>query len=347
MADEVLNGDPLLATEYPPKGEKEAIDKIIGLLKERLEKDYPPPKRTRRDAHPKQHGLVKAEFTVSDNIAPELKVGLFAKPETYKSWIRLSNLNGGGSPDISKDSRGLAIKLMGVPGTKLLEDELNATTQDFVFMSTDHFVTKDVAGFARLLKAVNGGKLKAILYFATHLKLFKLFTGINIQVSNLFQIPWGSTTPYLYGDRAVKYALIPQQKPTATIPTGDDISDNYLRERMVEDLSKGDVYFDFCIQLQVDAKTMPIEDPRVIWDKNKSPFIKVATVKIMKQVFDTPAQQLYGDQLSFTPWHSLPEHRPLGGINRGRKAIYSTMSKFRHKRNNEVSKEPTTWKNFD
>ena len=147
------------------------------------------------------------------------------------------------------------------------------------------------------------------------------------------------------GDRAVKYAIKPSIPFTDTIPSGKP-SPNYLRERMKEDLNKNVVNLDFFIQLQVNADTMPIEDSRVEWNEGLSPFIKVATIKILKQAFDTPEQQLYGDQLSFSPWHCLPEHRPLGGINRGRKAIYQTMSKFRHGRNGEVSSEPTEWKIF-
>lgn len=336
----------LLATEYPPKGEKEATQNIIALLKERLEKDYPAPKRTLRDAHPKQHGLVRAKFIVSENIAKELKVGIFKSPATYDAWVRISNLSGGGKPDIKKDSRGLAIKILNVPGTKILESSKNAATQDFVFMSTDHFVTKDVEGFANLLKAINGGKIKTLAYFATHLKLLKLFNSVNIQVANLLELEWGSTTPYLYGDRAVKYALIPHKKADSSLPKNNP-SANYLRERMIKDLSQGSVSFDFCIQVQTNAETMPIEDPTVVWSKAKSPFIKVATLEIVQQTFDSQAQQLYGDALSFSPWHSLPEHRPLGGINRGRKAIYQTMSQFRHKRNNEEPFEPTTMQSFD
>lgn len=335
----------LLATEYPPKGEEEATNKIIALLKATLEKDYPSPKRTLRDAHPKQHGLVKAEFIIEQNLHKELQVGIFKEPNTYKAWIRFSNLSGTSNPDIKADSRGLAIKLMGVKGDKILPEVKNATTQDFVFMSTNIFVTKDVEGFQKLLKAVNGGLFKAGLYFLSHLKTLELFKKVKIKVANLFGLTWGSTTPYLMGDRAVKYAIKPSIPFTDTIPTGKP-SDNYLRDRMKEDLNKNDVNLDFFIQLQVNANTMPIEDPRVEWNEGLSPFIKVATIKILKQEFDTPEQQLYGDQLSFSPWHCLPEHRPLGGINRGRKAIYQTMSKFRHGRNGEASVEPTEWKSF-
>jgi hypothetical protein len=335
--------DLLLATEYPPKGEAEETEKIIALLKKSLEKDYPAPKRTLRDAHPKQVGLVKAEFTVLDNIPKQYKVGVFKEAKTYKAWIRFSKLSNG--PDISKDSRGMAIKLMGVPGEKILEAEKNETTQDFVFMSTQFFVTKDVAGFASLLKAVGGGKLKAALHFLTHPNLTKLFLKIRIKVASMFGLDWGSTTPYLLGDRAVKYAVLPDTPTTETIPT-DKPADNYLTQRMAAHLAEKDANLSFYIQVQVDAEKMPIEDPRVLWDRGLSPFIKVASIRIMKQTFDSEAQRLYGDSLSFTPWHSLPEHRPMGGINRGRKAIYKTMSAFRHGRNNEVSKEPTDWIDF-
>ncbi len=337
---------PLMATEYPPPGEAAATEKIIGLLKERLEKDFPAPERMQRDAHPKQHGLVKAEFTVSEHIPEEYRVGVFAEPRTFHAWIRYSNLSGQQKPDISKDSRGMAIKLMGVEGEKILPEQADATTHDFVFMSTQIFVTKDVKTFGKLLKSINGGKVSAGVFFLTHLGLLKLFASVNIQVADMFDVEWGSTTPYLLDDRAVKYAVLPQTPSGATLPTGTP-SDNYLRERMVQTLKDGAVYLDFYIQVQTDAVLMPIEDPRVEWSQDRSPFVKVATIKVLQQTFDTPEQQLYGDQLSFTPWHALPVHRPMGGLNRGRRAIYDTMSKFRHTRNGEVSQEPTDWKTFE
>ncbi|MTB53560.1 catalase family protein [Lewinella sp. W8] len=337
--------DLLMATEYPPKGEAEATQKIIKLLKERLEKDYPAPERTRRDAHPKQHGLVKAEFTVVEGLPKQYRVGVFAEPATYHAWIRYSNLSGQKSPDIAKDSRGMAIKLMGVEGEKILPAHATASTQDFVFMSTQIFVTKDVKTFGKLLKSINGGKVSAGVFFLTHLGLLKLFSEVRIQVANLFDVEWGSTTPYLLGDRAVKYAVLPRTPSGSELPAGTP-SENYLRERMVATLSDQDIYLDFFIQVQTDPVLMPIEDPRVKWNRNLSPFIKVASIKIPRQTFDTPAQQLYGDQLSFSPWHALKVHRPLGGLNRGRRAIYETMSKFRHDRNGEVSEEPEDWITF-
>jgi len=335
-----------LATEYPPKNEKAATEKIIGLLKERLEEAYPAPARTERDAHPKQHGLVKAEFIIADDIPTEYRVGIFSEAKTYEAWVRYSNLSPN-IPDLKKDSRGMAIKVMGVPGEKILPDLQDAKTQDFVFMSTQVFVTKDVAGFGNLLGAINRGTVAAGLHFLSHPALIGRFAKVQIQIPDLPGVRWGSTTPYLLGEgRAVKYAVFPRTPSTATLP-GKDASENYLRERLVETLAAGPVELDFFIQVQTDARRMPIEDPRKLWDPAASPFVKVATVRLLQQAFDTPAQQLYGDNLSFSPWHALPVHRPLGGLNRGRRAIYEVMSAFRHGRNEEGMTEPTGWGDFE
>ncbi len=61
---------------------------------------------------------------------------------------------------------------------------------------------------------------------------------------------------------------------TATDP------ENYLREAMTKHLASKDAYFDFKIQLQTDASTMPVEDPTKKWDENEAPYVKVATIKI-------------------------------------------------------------------
>ncbi len=88
--------------------------------------------------------------------------------------------------------------------------------------------------------------------------------------------------------------------------------------------------FDFCIQFQTDAEKMPIEDPTVIWN---SEFIKLATIKIPTQIFDTAERNEFGDDLTFNPWHCLPEHQPLGSFNRVRRMIYEEMYEFRLKHN--------------
>jgi hypothetical protein len=85
---------------------------------------------------------------------------------------------------------------------------------------------------------------------------------------------------------------------------------------------------------------MPIEDASVEWDQVAAPLRKVATINIPAQEFDTPERHEFGDDLSFTPWHSLPAHRPLGGINRARRATYEAVSRRRHELNGAPRREP-------
>jgi hypothetical protein len=67
----------------------------------------------------------------------------------------------------------------------------------------------------------------------------------------------------------------------------------------------------------------------------------VAQITIQVQEFASPEQPKFCDNLSFTPWHTIPEHRPLGGINRVRKTVYDTVSRVRHELNGVESHEPT------
>ena len=80
------DGTMELATEYPPPGEAVETNSIIESLKTILTKTYVEKKiRVLRDAHPKQHGLVKAEFTVLEDIPANLKVGVFKEAKSYDS----------------------------------------------------------------------------------------------------------------------------------------------------------------------------------------------------------------------------------------------------------------------
>jgi hypothetical protein len=110
---------------------------------------------------------------------------------------------------------------------------------------------------------------------------------------------------------------------------------------MADRLSSGEAVFDFEVQFQKDAYTMPIEDPGIAWDEKDSPFLKVATLTIPQQIFDTAERAEFGDNLSFNPWRCLAEHRPLGGLSRARRQVYQALSRFRHEHNRAVQAEPS------
>lgn len=115
---------------------------------------------------------------------------------------------------------------------------------------------------------------------------------------------------------------------------------------MVWQLGTDGVAFDFMVQLQSDARTMPVEDPRVRWDPARAPFRKVATLRVPAQPFDSPAQLQFAEDLSYSPWHSVAEHQPLGGVNRCRRIIYLAISDFRDAANARAPFEPTGQERF-
>ncbi len=324
--------------EKIPPLESEHIEKLAARLKAKIIRDNANG-IMRRDAHPKMHGLVQAEFTIDANLPKELSVGLFSEEKTYPTWIRFSNQDGSINPDIQGDIRGMAIKLMGVSGEKLLPTEKDAQTHDFITISTDVFVTKDVAEFDGLIKALIGNVICKLVFFMTHWRVAGNLKKSMIKFANPLQIRYFSTTPYLLGDLAVKYSVIPQIKHSDDIPSNP--TDNYLREAMVKQLDKEGATFDFCVQFQSNPDQMPIEDPGKLWDENVSPFHKVATINIPQQNFASAERDEIGENLSYSPWHALPEHRPLGGINRARRVIYEIISTFRHKQNKKIRQEPT------
>ena len=328
------------AAESVPPNENKYIDRLIMLLKKKMETDYQSGK-TLRGAHPKHHGCVKARFIVEPELPENLRIGVFKIPRTYPALVRFSNGSSQLQPDLKKDARGMAIKIMDVDGKKLLEDEKHETTQDFLFISHPVLPAGDVEGFFKFADAAINGGLFWFFFnpFSPHFKELGIGLKTLKRHSNPLNIRYWSTTPYMFGPgRAVKYSAFPCGGVSEDIP--ENPSDNYLREVMQDDLRQKEVCFEFMIQFQIDPEKMPVEDARIEWDEKLSPFIKVATLKIDSQIFDTQEQMDYCENLSFTPWHSLTEHRPLGGINRARKEIYRELSIFRHERNGNKRCEP-------
>jgi hypothetical protein len=51
------------------------------------------------------------------------------------------------------------------------------------------------------------------------------------------------------------------------------------------------------------------------------------------QNFDTQERNQQGENMRYSPWHCLPEHRPLGSINRARRLVYHAISELRRRVN--------------
>jgi len=312
------------------------IVEMTDILRRKMELDYAKG-NTRRDAHPKTVALLKANFQIEADLPKQFQVGIFAKSVNHDCWIRFSNASGKIQSDAVKDARGIAIKLM-APKAKGSNVEV-PLGQDFVLLSSPVMPLGTVAMFrdAVYYTIESSPLLMAAKFFLTGKAGALLgLLGLRISPDSLLDIRYWSTTPYLFGkDHAVKYSLVPTSKHRSK--TSDDKDDNYLADNMQLHLNRHVASFDFCVQLQKDG--MPIEDAGVLWDEEESPFIKVATLTIPIQKFRSKQRSELAEQLSFSPGNALAAHAPLGGLNRARIAIYTALSKFRHKRDSRTNLE--------
>jgi hypothetical protein len=322
---------PELGKEYPEPGEIKDTEAIIDAIKKRLERDYAPGK-TLRQFHAKMHGCVKAIFTISQDIPLHLRYGFLIPGKSYEAWIRFSNGNPQVLDDRKADLRGMAIKLLNVPGDVLVNSETFPQSQDFLLVGYPTLMSSNVSDSRKFIGALCRGKTALLLFSLNPFNWPTLMRILNSskKCSDVFALQYWSVSPYRLGtpDQAVKYSALPAIKNTSEKALKGN--PDFLRQVMKEKLVSGSVNFDFMVQLQEDALTMPMENTCVEW---KSAWIKVASITIPSQDFDTTERNAFGEGLAFSPWHCLKENQPLGGINRARKAVYEAISKFRIERN--------------
>ena len=332
------------------ENEEQLFQKIADAIAERVQAaarpKEAPARRALRDAHPKAHGCVLAEFRVESDLPPSLAQGVFTPGKTYPAYIRFSNGDPNPArPDAEGDARGMAIKLLDVPGQKILEDERDAQTQDFVMINHPVFMVDDPAHYLELAQATGSSDLFAKLrqFLALGLRgALNAAAMTSSKIASPLEARYWSQTAYRLGDpphkQAIKFSARPQGPATATIP--DDPSPNFLRETLIRQLEAGEARFDFEVQPR-SSTSMSVEKATVEWKESEAKFFKVATITIPRQTFATPERDKLGEDLSFTPWHALPQHRPLGSINRTRRIVYQAISKLRHELNGTVRREPS------
>jgi Catalase len=318
--------------EQIPLEEPGALAIIIAEAERRVRKaaEHGP---ARRDAHPKSHGTVKATFRVLDTVPSALRAGVFAEPREFEAWIRFSNGAEKPAEDGVGDGRGMAIKLLGVAGSP-------SGTQDFLQINYPVFFVRDAADYLAFTTAQPNWRFFIPGINPLGWRLREAWIGLQItrQPSrNPLDIRYFTMTPLLCGSVPVKASSRPLPPPSVHTGTGGP---NFLRANMAAHLAEAPARFEFMLQAQVDPRRQPIEDPRIVWDEAAAPFVPVAHIHIPPQRFDTPEGNSFGENLSFTPWHCLPEHRPIGGINRVRRTVYEAISRLRHDINNVPREEP-------
>lgn len=334
---------PVAAVEQVPPGEAAMTQDIIQTAIRIVDK-YRTDTRYLRDAHAKAHGCVRAEVSVDSDLPAAYRQGVFSEPgKTWQAWMRLSNGNAYPQFDNISDARGMALKLLDVPGAPLLPSQQARHEQDFVMFNHPNFFVSDVAEYRQNIAAQAEGK-RAMAFFPSWdprtwqvRHLFIAFATLSKAPDTPAAATYYSVAPYRFGSANAKFRVIPEPSacPAYSLPAMNRDQPNFLRGALYQQLStdRQPACFALQVQLQDANRYMPLEDTSVEWKESDSPYRTVGHVRLPAQDFDTPAQNLACDEMRFSPWHGIEAHQPLGGINRLRKAVYEAVADYRNARN--------------
>ncbi len=295
--------------------------------------------RPSRALHAKGNCGVEGELTVLADVPEHAKAGLFEEPATYRAYVRYSNGSGARQSDAKGDVRGIAVKVLGVPGKKVIPGMEEAKTQDFLLIRTPAIPFRDADEFIAVVTAAAQSPLLLVprilgrLGLARTLELLpKLSAGLKEPMRSLATTRYFSAAPIRCGAYAVHYALTPHEKLDPGSGAAQPASPDYLHEDLAARLAKGPVVYDMGVQFYVDEVKTPIEDASVEWKEEDAPFVTVARLTLPAQEIDGARGRKVADfveTLSFDPWHALEAHRPLGNVMRARNHAYRLSTKER------------------
>jgi hypothetical protein len=321
--------------------------------------------RAVRDAHAKGYGLVRAEVEILDRLPAEYAQGIYAKPGTHDALIRFSN----GSPHAGADARlggatGLALKMFGIDGPTLLDDQPDTRTFDYANIDAPIFFCNTVEHYLFIQELF----VEAPLYFAQGTpgrhrffrdfltgkgtldqdqwawdELLAFLTVAQTRPVNLLLSTYWTMGAVRHGDYIAKVRFAPEAgsaknvvKRTLDLASAAEV----YRPALVAELRDRPYEFDIQVQLCADLSLMPVEDVTIEWPEALSPFVTVAKLRIPRQDISGDDNLEKMDALSFTPWRVTAEHVPLGNIMRARKEVYRHSSILRHKLNKQQRTEP-------
>ena len=300
-----------------------------------------------RSVHAKGHGVLRGELRMLDNVPDVLVQGVFQRLARYPVIVRFSTTPGDLLDDKVSTPRGMAIKLLGVPGARLPGAESGAD-QDFVMVNGPVFTAATPAKFlsslkllaattdrAPGLKKVASAALRAAetIVEAFGTKSATLTSMGGQRETHLLGESFFTQVPLRYGQYVAKLCIAPISKTlTDLTDKGVDLSDtpDGLRRSVVDYFATQDAEWELRVQLCTDLEEMPIEDASVKWPEDLSPYVPIARITVPAQpAWSEQAVSVVDQRMSFSPWHGVVDHQPLGGIMRVRRAAYASSARLR------------------
>ncbi len=283
-----------------------------------------------RAAFDKQHGCVSGTFKVVEGLREELRVGVFSYKE-FPAWVRFSSDTRPTKPDL-RSTLGIGIKLFGVPGRKILKDDENALTHDFVLQNHDVFFVDNAREMCLLTSsgpsAVPGSR--------------QILDAMKKEEPSVLHARYWSALPYALGHaRYVKYLIKPLGQLAADTFDPGLVGNDYLREDLKWRMLHQGATLGLYLQVRTNESTMPLDEATVRWDETESEPILAATLEFPAgQNIEDRGTDEYGRNLSFNPWRVLPEHTPVGSISEARRIVYAASAEVRRNLNGIPIVEP-------
>jgi hypothetical protein len=324
--------------------------------------------RAVRGAHAKNFGVVEANVEFLDGLPAEYAQGIYRKPGQHAALIRFSSTSGHLGADAHLGNGiGLAMKMFGIHGPKLMDEEPDATTFDLVLKNTPVFIANTARHYLFIEEIGND----APTYLARGmLGLHQLLSDFLTGKGTLQQPDWAwdellaflralanpARHPLLsayfsmgamrHGEYIAKIRVAPSPhnaeqvlRPAIDLSTGSDV----FHTTLASELDKQSYDFDLQVQLCTDLDAMPVNVLTVEWPEKLSPFVTVGKIHIPRQdVSGVGGENLErADALAFNQWRVTAEHMPLGEIMQVRK-IYATSAKVRRVLNHQPQTEPAS-----
>jgi hypothetical protein len=353
-----------IAVLYDPAFEKPEVDEadtdrqINDALRDIRESTLHHTGRPLRSVHAKSHGLLHGEIEVLADLPPELAQGLFAEAARYPLVMRLSTTPGDILDDDVSTPRGLGVKIIGVPGARVAGSE-GDVTQDFALVNGPAFNAPTAAKFLQTLKllAATTDKAEPAKKIASKIAraseaVVEAFGGESGALKSLGGHPethilgetFYSQTPLLYGAYMAKIGVFPADEGLRALTDAkleNSGEQNALRNLVHDYFKTRGGTWELRVQFCTNIETMPLEDASAVWPEDESPYVTVARITVPPQDSWNEAKILAIDAwLSFSPWHALAAHRPLGSVNRARKVAYQQSAQFRATHNHQPVSEP-------
>lgn len=352
--------------EVEEEGEQDTRAQLLHTLHGISATTYKDSGHATRSVHAKSHGLLRGHVNVLDGLAPELAQGIFGQSGRFEVVMRYSTIPGDILDDKVSTPRGLAIKLIGVPGVQLssLEPDAHgadrdASTQDFVLVNGPAFLAptaKKFLGSLKLLASTTDKVPRLKQALSTVLqgaeKALEAVGGESGTLKSLGGHPethvlgdtYYSQVPILYGQYMAKVSVAPVSPELAALKDAPvDLHDkpNGLRQAVMDFFTRHSATWEVRVQLCRNIETMPLEDASVVWLEEESPYFAVARITALPQAgWSEALSRLVDDGMAFSPWHGVLAHRPLGSIMRVRKAAYQMSARFRFERTGHLVQEP-------